>query len=349
MMALRDPQLFTFALWFYLLTFSFCLPGAATEISLSTSGKTPGEQRFFADCPHPRHRRLHDEGSPWDIHALLFSGMAIAELEVLRLADWCVDLPFPGAPVRPFQRSVHALRDGYHRLPRWLVVERIGELVDALQIPELSFGDATATYSVATSGARGPGSGMVIRVQKLVDWVQHVVGDLNRGAGRAVRRPGGLVAWSLPDRMVDRAQWLLLKTFNQVGVLASRGTEGVLTGIERTGEILLGVGAVTPHEERAVFLRVPPALYRTHELWFLGHPPDLLMGTAEEFRRSTHAALAHGRRATPLDAWGAAERLLGQEDELIVLTNQRFMVRAPAWLKPYVVPAAWVLNEEPGP
>ena len=46
--------------------------------------ETPGEARFFAGCPRRAAVRLHDETNPWDLHALLYTAMSAAEVEVLR-------------------------------------------------------------------------------------------------------------------------------------------------------------------------------------------------------------------------------------------------------------------------
>jgi hypothetical protein len=307
------------------------------------NAQTPGEARFFADCPHGPHRRVHDERNLWDLHAAVYTVLGVSELEVLRTADWLVDLAVPGR-IRPFQGAVRAVRAGFHRLPRWRLVQRAGELADAVQLAELSFGDATATYSVATGGTTGPGSGLVIRAHKLIDWTQHVVQDVNAAAGTVVGRPQGLIRWHWPGYAVDGAQWLLLKTFTHASVVVARVVDDGLTAVELVAEAFVNLGRRRPHEETTAFLRLPRDVYRSHELWMLEHRPQLVLGTAAEFRRATHAALAHRRRALAVADWSQPDRLLS-EPELIVMTSARVLSRAPASLQPYVVPAAWVLND----
>src|SRR3989338_1023565 len=137
---------------------------------------TPREvRRFFADCPHHPRRQVHREQSLWDAHAVLYTTANLLELEVFRLADWLIDLPLPGPPLRPFEWSINRIRNGYHRLPPSRPVARAGELVDALQLRELSLGDATAGYSLTGGGQVNPGGGTLLRVNKLIDWTQHVV------------------------------------------------------------------------------------------------------------------------------------------------------------------------------
>jgi hypothetical protein len=291
--------------------------------------------------------KLHHETSPWDPHNLVSSALGVAGVEVFRAADWVIDLPWPGRPLRPFQRATAAIRSGYHRLPPWRPTQRVGELIDAFQIPELTLGDASATYSVSTGGIAGLGSGMVIRVHKLIDWTQHVVGDVNRMAGWSFGQPRGLITWSLPERVVDGIQWLLLKTFNRASVLVARVVDGTLTGAEVVGEQLVNAGYRLPHQQETVFLRVPVRVLREHEPWLVEHHAQLVIGTPEGFARSTHARLAHGRRAGRMPAGSliAPSASDGPDPTVIVMTTIWTLVRAPAAFRPYVIPAAWVLND----
>ena len=49
---------------------------------------TPGEARFFAECPHRGYLELHDERRPADPHNLLYSALGLSEVEMFRAADW---------------------------------------------------------------------------------------------------------------------------------------------------------------------------------------------------------------------------------------------------------------------
>jgi len=320
--------------------------------------ETPAEARFFADCPRRGRIQLHDERRPWDLHTLLYSGLGVLELEVLRVADWAIDLPLPGQPLRPFQRTAQAIRSGYNRLPPWGVRRRVGEFVDALQLAEVSLGDAASTYSVATAEAAGPGSGLFIRVHKLVDWTQHVTGDVNQLIGMPVGRPRGLIPGSLPERAVDRTQWLLIKLFNAANVFVARTLDHGLTTVELAGETVVNIGHRPPHPQQTVFLRLPRAAYQAHELWLLEHQAHLVIGDRARFAQATHATLAHPRRwrdpaagggrrrPVSLAEWGQPDRSAGPP-EVIVMTTARVASRAPRELAAYVVPAAWVLNDSP--
>jgi len=306
--------------------------------------QTAGEARFFAQCPHRQQVRLHREGNPWDPHALLYTVLGSSEVEVLRAADWLIDAAIPYYAARPFQRTTQAIRSHYNRLPRWRAIQRVGEFVDALHLAELSFGDATVTHSLATGGTAGPGSGMIVRVDKLVDWTQHVVGDVDALLGWFVGRPRGLLGWSWPGRAVDRMQWMGIKTANRAMVFVSRSVEHAVGATETGTERLFNIGYQPPHQRTTVFLQLPLEVYRAHELWLLERRDHLVIGSAEDFLQTTHAALAHRRRHLNVEAWDPVARLADPTRVVIVMTTARVVARAPRSLRPYVVPAAWVLN-----
>lgn len=303
-----------------------------------------GTTRFFQRCRHQPYIQVHSETSPWDAHNLLYMTFAVLELEVVRIVDWLLDVPVPGASIQPVRRSIEGARHVYYRLPPWLVITRAGELVDALQLPELSLGDANATYTVATGGTTGPGSGMVVRAYKVVDWSQHVIGDVNQGLGRLVWHPQGLVPWGIPDYGIDAAQWLVLKAFNGVSLLVTRTLDGALTTVEVVAEGTLNAGYQRPHERETVFLRMPIEVYRAHELWFLEHQARLRVVQPAQLLQETHASLVHQGVRSRSMAWSATDVPGVEIPELIVVTSRRVIARAPTALRGYVVPAAWVLE-----
>jgi len=299
---------------------------------------------FFSDCPQGGSRTLHDESNAWDLHHLAYTPLGILEVEFVRLADWAIDTPLPGPPLRPVERLLHGIRASYHRLPPWYPIRRAGELMNALHLAELSLGDAAATYSVTTGGVSGPGSGMVVRLNQLVDWTQRVMGDVNRALGWPAGLRRGLIWWSVPERAVDRAQWLLAKGFSRASVFVARTLDRGVTALELAAEGVVNLGHRRPHPQQTVFLRLPMEVYRLHELWVLEHLPRLIIDTPEVFARATHAALAHRRRRISLGEWSAADRFREGTD-VIVMTTVRVIARAPSSLRSYVVPAAWALNE----
>lgn len=316
------------------IVFSLAVPSALAQ--------TAGEARFFAGCPHRRYVMLHDEAHALDPHTLMYTLTGLLELEVFRLADWFIDLPWPGEPLHPFRRVIQGTRAGFHRLPAWYPIERAGELVDALQIPELSLGDASASYSVAQGSLTGSGSGMVVRAHELIDWTQHVLGDMNRLLGWTGRRPGGLLAWRTPERAVDGLQWMIIKGFTHVSVSIARTLDGGLTWLERAGERVVNLGYRRAHEDTTVFVRLPEEVYRANGLWILEHRPQLVIATREEFLGRTHAAMAHRQGSTSLRDWSATDT----SSALILMADMRLVARAPGSLRAYVVPAAWVLERQ---
>ncbi len=321
---------------------------AGLIFSLSTPcswAETAGEARFFKGCPSRPPVHWHNEANAWDPHALLYTAAGLAEVEILRAADWMIDVSVPGRSVQPFRRTTEAIRLGYSRLPQWLVIRRFGQLVDALQLSELSLSDTTTTYSVSTGGSSMPGSGIVIRAQKVVDWTQSVVGDINRLSGRPFARREGLVTWTGPTRAVDAAQRMFLNTFHQVGITVARTLDNTLTGVERVGEGAVNMWRPRPHRDTTVFLWLPMGAYRAHELWILEHRPQLIVGAREEFAHTTHAEVARRSRMVMLEEWAAVDRSAHPEGAVVLMTTTRVMARAPESLKAFVVPAAWVLGD----
>lgn len=303
-----------------------------------------GEERFFAGCPHGTPVRLHDDANPWDLHALLYTVTSAAEVELLLLTDGTLDLLLPGRPRRPLRQAVRGMQRAYARLPQGTLTRRVGELVDALQVPELSLGDATSTYSFATGGTTGPGSGTIVRVNKLLDWTQRVVGDVNRLAGWPLRRPRGLIRWRLPERGVDGLQTFTVRAFNGLSLFLVRLLDDGLRGVEDAGEAGLRRVFPSAHRDTTVFLRMPLGVYWTHEPWVLEHRRHVTIGTPEEFRAGTHEALAHGRRDHRPADWTPVRSSADASQHVVLMTTTRIMARAPGSLKAYVVPAVWILE-----
>lgn len=321
---------------------------AAEEPPRMTTGMTAGELRFFSGCPSRPLRRLHDETNPWDPHALLYTALGASQLDVVRVVDAAFDAPLPGRPVRPLRRTIEALRAAYGRLPPWRIVQRVGEFIDALQIPELSLGDANATYSFMTGGTGGPGSGMALRVSKLLDWTQHVTGDLNRLIGRVAGRPQGLVAWSLPERVIDGSQWLLLRSVNRISLVVTRTADRTLTAAEWATDQALNAGRRRPHMRETVFLAVPLDVYQAHEAWIDEYRSRLVVATREELASTTHAALMHQPRPKTHSGHTIAGAPIAEVAPVVLMIGKGAWAHAPRSLQPYVVPAAWVLNPKAG-
>jgi hypothetical protein len=304
------------------------------------AGLTP-TARFFSGCPQRDARSIHQEENPWDLHSILYSTAGLLEIEVLRIADWMVDLAVPGRPIRPFQKTVRVFRAGYHRLPDWTLRHRTGELFDALQIPELSLGDASAAYTVYTGGVARPTSGTVVRVEQLIDWTQRVTGDANWLAGRLIGMQGRLIAWSGPRMAVDGMQWVLLKTFNTVTILLARMVDAGATGLEAAASTAVNLGHRRPHARTTVFLILPRPVFESHERWVRRMRHRLVAGDAASFRASTHAQLAHRRRGSAQPPPAPGE----DASTVVVMTDVKALAGGPRELYAYVVPATWVLEE----
>ncbi len=333
--------------WLVALIWLSAAPASWADIEareLSTEGATV--QHFFSGCPRKLPRKIHNAYSARDPHAIAYAVGNVMELEVIRLADWLIDLPWPGPELRPLERGADTMRAWYAHLGRSRPVERFGELVDALQIRQLSLGD----YTAVAGGNVSSGSGMVVRINKLIDWTQHLVGDMNRLIGWPVRRPDGLVTWAAPGRLVDHGQRIMVKLFHGLTVLIVQGIDGGIAGSEYGVERLVNAPRPAPHHLETVFLRLSPNVYRVHELWILAHRRSIYVGTTEELAGLTHAEIFHPRRAQRHGdtEWWNLERLTPEPPSLVLVTDRRTFATAPPSMAAYVVPAAWVLTPSEG-
>ena len=88
-----------YGLFFYgLSTMVYGLPFVEAAVS---EARDNGEERFFSGCANRPRLRLHEEGEAPRTQTLLYTVGNLIELEVIRLADWTLDLPIPGPQLRP--------------------------------------------------------------------------------------------------------------------------------------------------------------------------------------------------------------------------------------------------------
>lgn len=314
--------------------------------------------RFFGQCATTRHVRVHQERNPLDLHAVLYTSSNLMELEVLRLMDWMLDVPIPGARLRLIERSLNAMQAAYVRAARNRpMLQRVGELFDALQLRQLSLGDAAATYTGATGGV-SLGSGTMVRIDKLINWTQSLVGDINELLGwpvtafGAIGRRQGLIRWRGPGQVVDGAQKVVTLAFHGASVMVTRAVEYGVAGTERGVETVLNAGRPARHASTTVFVELPVEMARAHAGWILQRRRRIYLGTRQELQRLTHAELFHPRTLHPRPrgprpAWWSLDRLPSVPARLVLVTDARTFASAPPAFRPYVVPAAWVLSDEP--
>jgi len=281
-----------------------------------------------------------------DLHAVTYTAANLMELEVIRLADWLLDLPLPGER-RVLEGTVKTIRTTYNRAGGGhRLSQRIGEFVDALQLRELSLGDAAATYTVATGGTVSPGSGTVVRFNKLIDWAQHVLGDLNQLGGACVGRRRGLIQWGLPGRVVDGAQAIISGTFHYANVTVAKVLDRGITAVEMPAEGIINVGRRPAHRYTTVFVRMPTSVYRAHELWVLRHRLRIYVGTREELASVSHADLFHPRVGSRRLRWWTDDRWRVEPVSVMLVMDRRTFMSAPRAFRPYVVPAVWVFDPD---
>lgn len=347
----------------------FCLILICLTVSAPqnvSSNEISDLERFFAECPTGTYYRLHQENEAWDLHDIFYQTTALGEIEVLRIADWIIDLPILGRPVQPFVRTFRIIRSEYNKMPQWIVTRRLGEFVDAWQIPELSIGGASATYSAATGGTTGLGGGVIIRVNKLIDWTQHITGDINQLLGWIVKSPlrifknkstaladdstnrpkysNHLIPGSLLGDIVDGTQWMLIKTFNGLTIFTARTVEELIGVVEKAGEVIINYGYHPPHRDTTVFLRLPESVFSAHKHWFLKKRRKIIASTSNMISASTHAQLTRRNNQGDVIGWDDVPYLLEDQDLIVMMPSSVFS-SAPESLEAYVVPASWVLEQ----
>ncbi len=321
----------------------FPLPELPTAIVLAGGRR---EARFFGDCPRRPRVRVHHEGRASDPHAVLQTAANLMQIEVIRLADWILDLPIPGHEVRPIGSTIDAIRSGYYHMGHGTAMRRVSELVDSLQLRELSLGDVAASSG---SGGAGIGSGTLLRVNRLIDWTQRVLGDLNGLAGRPFGRDEGLVPGQVPAVIVDNAQVTVNGAFHIVSIGVAKTMDASVTGMERGAEGLANMGRPIAHRQQTVFLRMTPEVYGANESWIHRNRSRIYAGTPEELAGLSHAEIFHPRSRRRSADWWSLARFNPPPQTIILITDRRTFDRAPDSLRPYVVPAAWVLDRSPSP
>ena len=65
----------------------------------SLAEERPFEERFFAKCPARPRLRVHRDHQWLDVHGVLYTAANVMELEVIRLADWLIDLGPEGGDI----------------------------------------------------------------------------------------------------------------------------------------------------------------------------------------------------------------------------------------------------------
>jgi len=318
---------------------AWLLPAAAVADDTDTA-------RFFADCPAAPAETVQAPLTTGQ--RMAYSLIGLGQVEVVRAADWSVDLLWPGRERRPFYSLVALTRSGYAKLPRNRLHTRMGEVADALQLPELSFGDVASTVSPAGPGPVGVGTGTLDRGHRLIDAAQHLVGDVNWLVGAPVGRRQGLITLRWPGQVIDGLQSGLTLSLNLLSGLAGQVLDTVILTTEGVVKAPWTMWRRPACQERTVFVQLPRELYAQHQRFWHRHRRGVFVGTAEELRTLTHAELFHPRRGRRYGGRTRAEldRVPSSEATVVVVTDDRLARRLHDALRPYVVPAEWVLEPD---
>jgi hypothetical protein len=312
------------------------------------------KDRFFAECPGQAKQQVFKKKSyVISLQRTLYSLSNLMELEIIRIGDWLVDVPFPGPPRRPLESFIDSLHYSYNRLGNSRPIERFGEFADALQIPELSLGDISGGYAAFTGGSAFPGSGMIVRFNKLTDWAQNVGHDVNSLFGIPFGKKEGLVNFSFPAKSVDSVQAAVTRIFHSAQIILARTIDFGVSGIDKAVLRCVGFKNRRSHAESTVFFRMPVGVYRANELWFLEHGNKVYAGTKDELSKLNHASIFHIKKMHSASTgnrkqmWYSIDRFMPEPSIVIAITDERTASTAPKSLLDYLIPVDMVMEENP--
>lgn len=121
----------------------------------------------------------HDLEKPTDIHVIGADLVGVLNREAFSDLDNLFDLAYPGDNKKPIGTGLARLTEGYEKLPDYYPKERFRELLHALQIKEITYSNASPIVFLNPVGAAGRGS--AYRVSLLIEWLEHVFTDMDRG------------------------------------------------------------------------------------------------------------------------------------------------------------------------
>jgi len=121
----------------------------------------------------------HDLEKATDIHVMAADVVGLLDREALSDLDHLIDLAHPGENKKPIGTTLAKLTEEYEKLPDSYPKERFRELLHALQIKELTYSDASPIVFMNPIGAAGRGS--VFRATLLIEWLEHIFTDMDRG------------------------------------------------------------------------------------------------------------------------------------------------------------------------
>jgi len=184
---------------------------------------------------------LCDPGNPWDLHNIFANTVSFMGNSVVRLADEA-KAPLTSVKDVSVQRRANGLL--WSTKPAGSAFERHGRsFVRALRVDKWSVAD-----TVAAAGGEIFTAGHLMRLGRLVDWLQALVSDADRSLGKPLGLPS-VIGTPLANPLVDGAQQLIWHSVNTTAHFAYRIVdEGIIGGVQAIAESVINIGG--PKEDR---------------------------------------------------------------------------------------------------
>ncbi|MDD5556757.1 MAG: alkaline phosphatase family protein [bacterium] len=150
-------------------------PAAAADIVADYDRRREEKAPSFL---HPDTRYVgHDLERATDLHIVGAHVLGLLNREIFTDLDNLFDLAHPGERKEPFNGAFDALVRSYDRLPDRYPKERLRELIFALQIREVTLGEAPPVIFMSVTGLAG--RGVLFRAQLLIRFLEHLLEDMD--------------------------------------------------------------------------------------------------------------------------------------------------------------------------
>ena len=181
---------------------------------------------------------LRDPDNPWDLHNIFTNVVSFMGNSLVRLAD---EAKAPDGSLKnvPAQRGANRLF--WSTDPPQSSTDRHGRaFVRALRLDKWSIGD--------TVGGEIFTLGHLMRLGRLIDWMQVLAADVDGSLGKPLGLPSGF-ATPLTNPVIDGAQEMVWLSMNKVVRFVYRVVdEVVIVGVESIAETVINIGG--PKEDR---------------------------------------------------------------------------------------------------
>ncbi len=175
---------------------------------------------------------MHSLRNPYDLHYLAANTVLAWNTPGVKVVDTIADVIIPGDKVRPLDTATTALGDGFRRdEPNSLFVKRTSQFVEALRIKQFSISDGVSMILFQFYLTQNN----YHRAMLLIDWIQDIGGDINRGLGWPVHKGRkGLLPGQVLNAPIDGMQFVLDNTVRRVVEAGTRLGYRVIFGVEHT-------------------------------------------------------------------------------------------------------------------